>query len=102
MCNTFLDVFKEKVPNDAPPSYRGQLAKYSYKLIIGTQRVNSPIKLLKVPLRILPISTTVLNDISGYCNDTSEDLAPANPFLEVKQSDTPFEIALQTLQVTCS
>ncbi|KAF5280424.1 hypothetical protein FQR65_LT03233, partial [Abscondita terminalis] len=90
-------IYKEKIPSDSPPSYRGQLVKYSYKLIIGTQRVNSPIKLLKIPLRILPVAAAV-NDAAGLCNDTTEDLAPANPFLEVRQQDTPFEIALQTLQ----
>ncbi|KAF5291317.1 hypothetical protein FQA39_LY03468 [Lamprigera yunnana] len=89
--------YKEKIPNDSPPSYRGQLVKYSYKLIIGTQRVNSPIKLLKIPLRVLPIASSV-HDNSAMCNDTTEDLAPANPFLEVRQQDTPFELALQTLQ----
>lgn len=91
-------IFREKIPSDSPPSYRGQLVKYSYKLIIGTQRVNSPIKLLKLPLRILPITTQALNEASGLCNDTTEDLSPANPFLEVRHQDTPFEIALRTLQ----
>uniref|UniRef100_A0A1Y1MV04 RAB6A-GEF complex partner protein 2 n=1 Tax=Photinus pyralis TaxID=7054 RepID=A0A1Y1MV04_PHOPY len=91
-------IFKEKIPSDSPPSYRGQLVKYSYKLIIGTQRVNAPIKLLKIPLRILPITTQALNEASGLCNDTTEDLSPANPFLEVRQQDTPFEVALRTLQ----
>lgn len=91
-------LFREKIPSDAPPSYRGQLVKYSYKLIIGTQRVNSPVKILRVPLRVLPISSVGLSDASGLCNDTTEDLAPANPFLEVKQNESPFEIAIQTLQ----
>lgn len=61
--------------------------------------MNSPVKILRVPLRVLPISSVGLSDASGLCNDTTEDLAPANPFLEVKQNESPFEIAIQTLQV---
>ncbi|XP_018327641.1 RAB6A-GEF complex partner protein 2 [Agrilus planipennis] len=91
-------VFREKIPSDSPPSYRGQLVKYSYKILIGTQRVNCPVKLLKVPIRVLPVSTSALNELGGFCNDTTEDLAPANPFLEVRQKETPFDITLQTLQ----
>jgi hypothetical protein len=41
------------VPVDGPPSFRGQAVKYVYKLTIGCQRVNSPIKLLRVPFRVL-------------------------------------------------
>lgn len=41
------------VPIDGPPSFRGQAVKYVYKLTIGCQRVNSPIKLLRVPFRVL-------------------------------------------------
>ena len=83
------------MPGEAPPSYRGQAVKYSYKITIGTQRVNSPIKLLRVPLRVLVVSG--VSD-SSACGD-SEDLMPTNPFLETQQKDTPLEIALQMLQV---
>lgn len=61
------------------------------------QRVNSPIKLLHVPLRVLPLC--VSNGLDGLCNDTTEDLSPANPFLEVRQKETPFDITLEALQV---
>ncbi|XP_010220401.1 PREDICTED: RAB6A-GEF complex partner protein 2-like, partial [Tinamus guttatus] len=43
----------ETLPVDGPPSFRGQSVKYVYKLTIGCQRVNSPIKLLRVPFRVL-------------------------------------------------
>ncbi|XP_022920364.1 RAB6A-GEF complex partner protein 2 [Onthophagus taurus] len=91
-------IYREKIPGDAPPSYRGQLVKYSYKITIGTQRVNSPVKLLRVSFRVLPVSVPILSDISGLCNDTTEELSPANPFLEIKQKETPFDIALEALQ----
>ncbi|KAK6323315.1 hypothetical protein J4Q44_G00056540 [Coregonus suidteri] len=45
--------YSEVVPNHGPPSFCGQSVKYFYKLTIGCQRVNSPIKLLRVPFRVL-------------------------------------------------
>lgn len=86
------------MPSDAPPSYRGQLVKYSYKITIGTQRVNSAVKLLRVPIRVLPICEVGSVDMGALCNDTTEELTPTNPFLEIRQKETPFDIALQTLQ----
>ncbi|XP_044728554.1 RAB6A-GEF complex partner protein 2 [Chrysoperla carnea] len=92
-------LYQEVLPNDGPPSYRGQAIKYSYKITIGTQRVNSPIKLLRVPLKILPLSISGLTDAAGLlCNDTTEELTPTNPFLETKPTETPLELALQSLQ----
>ncbi|XP_046991942.1 RAB6A-GEF complex partner protein 2 isoform X2 [Schistocerca americana] len=87
-------LYSEVLPNEAPPSYRGQAVKYSYKITIGMQRVNSPIKLLRVPLRVL-----VVNGLpeSGACGD-SEDLSPSNPFLETQRRDTPLTLAMQVLQ----
>ncbi|XP_056648114.1 RAB6A-GEF complex partner protein 2 [Diorhabda sublineata] len=91
-------IYREKIPNDSPPSYRGQLVKYSYKITIGTQRVNSQIKLLRVPIRVLPLCETLMNDAVAMCNDTTEELTPANPFLEIRKKESPLEIALQSLQ----
>ncbi|CAG9834221.1 unnamed protein product [Diabrotica balteata] len=91
-------IYREKIPNDSPPSYRGQLVKYSYKITIGTQRVNSPVKLLRVPIRVLPLCETLLNEAVALCNDTTEELTPANPFLEIRKKESPLEIALQSLQ----
>lgn len=50
------DIYRETIPSDAPPSYRGQAVKYSYKITIGTQRVNTAIQLLRVPFRVLSLS----------------------------------------------
>jgi hypothetical protein len=50
------DLYSEVLPSEAPPSYRGQAVKYSYKITIGMQRVNCPIKLLRVPLRVLVVN----------------------------------------------
>ncbi|RXN21557.1 RAB6A-GEF complex partner 2-like isoform X2 [Labeo rohita] len=51
--------YSEVVPTDGPPSFRGQAVKYVYKLTIGCQRVNSPIKLLRVPFRVLVLHVTL-------------------------------------------
>lgn len=45
--------FEDAIPADAPPSFRGQAVKYSYKFIIGTQRPGSPTKLLRIPFRVM-------------------------------------------------
>nr|XP_056704630.1 RAB6A-GEF complex partner protein 2 [Euleptes europaea] len=67
----------ETLPVDGPPSFRGQAVKYVYKLTIGCQRVNSPIKLLRVPFRVL-----VLHGLQDYQFPQDEAVAPSNPFLE--------------------
>lgn len=54
------DLYSEVVPVDGPPSFRGQAVKYVYKLTIGCQRVNSPIKLLRVPFRVLVLQGETL------------------------------------------
>ncbi|VDP20740.1 unnamed protein product [Onchocerca flexuosa] len=55
--------------NSIPPSFKGHLVRYVYKLTLGVQHVKSPIKLIHVPLRIiqsdlgltLPSSPTLVN-----------------------------------------
>lgn len=92
-------MYREKIPTDSPPSYRGQLVKYSYKITVGTQRVNSLVKLMRVPIRVLPLAEAVLNEAGALCNETTEELTPANPFLEIRQKEKPIDLALQSLQV---
>lgn len=87
-------IYSETLPNESPPSYRGQLVKYSYKITIGMQRVNCPIKLLRVPLRVLVISG--ITEFST-CGD-SEDLSPSNPFLESAAKDQDQDPAVQLMQ----
>lgn len=87
-------VYSEMLPCEAPPSYRGQAVKYSYKITIGMQRINCPIKLLRVPLRVLEVNGFIEH---GMCGD-SEDLAPTNPFLEIQPKETPLDVAMQVMQ----
>lgn len=58
-CFSFADIYREIIPSDAPPSYRGHAVKYSYKITVGTQRVNTAIKLLRVPFRVLSLSGNI-------------------------------------------
>ncbi|XP_062828748.1 RAB6A-GEF complex partner protein 2 isoform X1 [Anolis carolinensis] len=78
------DSYYETLPVDGPPSFRGQAVKYVYKLTIGCQRVNSPIKLLRVPFRVL-----VLHGLKDYRfpqeTDAVATVAPSNPFLEEEE-----------------
>lgn len=60
-----LDIYRETIPSDAPPSYKGQAVKYSYKITIGTQRVNTVIKLLRVPFRVLSLSGNKLRRLKN-------------------------------------
>ncbi|XP_033839875.1 RAB6A-GEF complex partner protein 2 [Periophthalmus magnuspinnatus] len=93
--------YSEVVPVDGPPSFRGQAVKYVYKLTIGCQRVNSPIKLLRVPFRVL-----VLQGMPEPSFTQDEEVSPSNPFLEeddVSRRDArPLERALDLLMVTTS
>jgi RAB6A-GEF complex partner protein 2 len=65
------------------------------------QRVNSAIKMIRIPLRVLSVSiVSNLPDASALCcNETTEELRPANPFLEERKVETPLDIALKVLQV---
>uniref|UniRef100_A0A3Q2XV12 GP1 homolog, RAB6A GEF complex partner 1 n=1 Tax=Hippocampus comes TaxID=109280 RepID=A0A3Q2XV12_HIPCM len=92
------DSYGEIVPVDGPPSFRGQAVKYVYKLTIGCQRVNSPIKLLRVPFRVLVLQASFTQD---------EEVSPSNPFLEEEEEASrrdarPLERALDMLMVSTS
>lgn len=64
---TFL--YEETIPTDCPPSYYGSWVKYMYKLSIGTQRVNSVIQLLRMPLRVISIVSDVFKMPNGHHNN---------------------------------
>lgn len=92
-------MFKESLPMSSPPSYKGAYIKYSYKITIATQRLGSKIQVLRIPIRVLPMPiVTQADDIPGLCHETNEELAPTNPFLEKKKSETKLQIALHHLQ----
>lgn len=47
----------------------------------------------------MPLCETLLNDAMALCNDTTDELTPANPFMEIKKKESPLDVALQGLQV---
>lgn len=95
----FSDLYKEVLPMSSPPTYRGIGIKYFYKLTIATQRVGSKVQFLRVPIRVLSLPTVIRpDDVPALCNETNEELAPTNPFLEKRKSETKLEIALHHLQ----
>lgn len=93
------DLFKEPLPLSSPPSYKGTYIKYSYKITITAARLNSNVQVLRVPIRVLPMPTLIKPDeVPALCNETNEELAPTNPFLEKKSTESKLEIALHHLQ----
>lgn len=83
----------------SPPTYRGVGIKYFYKLTIATQRVGSKVQVLRVPIRVLSLPTVIRPDeVPALCNETNEELAPTNPFLEKRKTESKLEMALHHLQ----
>ena len=63
---------------------------------MGAQRVNSSIRLLRVPVRLLPLDPAM----TPHRADATDDIAPSNPFLPVtpEPGETSDEQMLQLLQ----
>lgn len=89
-------LYSEVLPHDCPPSYKGQLVKYSYKITLGTQRVSSATRLLSVPIRVLVIHG--ISENSNMICEDSVDLSPSNPFLESKEKENELTASMQILQ----
>lgn len=97
--NLHTDLYKETLAMTSPPAYRGIGIRYFYKITIATQRVGSRVQVLRIPIRVLPLPTVIRpDDVPALCNDTSEELAPTNPFLEKRQTESKLEMALHHLQ----
>lgn len=112
-------IFKETLPYDLAPTFRGQFAKYSYKLTIGIQKLNSTTQLLRLPFRVYSLlefekfipklgpeynedsskdGIITITDSVGDSDSFDEDLSP-NPFEIVEKSEYEnLEYALQILE----
>nr|XP_014094004.2 RAB6A-GEF complex partner protein 2 [Bactrocera oleae] len=77
--------FNETLPRNGPPTYRGHDIKYFYRITIATQRVKSKVQMLSVPIRVLPIPLIVRPDDMHCTEETNDELAPTNPFLEKRE-----------------
>lgn len=83
----------------APPTYRGQAIRYFWKITIATQRLGSKVQTLRCPIRVLPLPTAIRPDeVPALCTETNDELAPTNPFLEKRRTETRLEISLHHLQ----
>ncbi|GAB0092887.1 RAB6A-GEF complex partner protein 2 [Sergentomyia squamirostris] len=92
-------LYRECLPLSCPPTYKGTAIKYYYKITIATQRLGSKVQALRVPIRVLPMPTVIRpDDVPALCNETNEELAPTNPFLETRKTESKLEIALHHLQ----
>jgi len=86
----------ETVPHTASPTYRGSAVKYSYKVTIGTQRLNSQTSMLRVPIRVLSISGCRPDSFPGAAEDR---LGLCSPFLEEEgASESPADLIMQAVQ----
>jgi len=120
---SFLVWYREVLPLDGPPSFRGQILKYAYKLTVGTQRIHSHIRLLHVPIKVLVLQGKVKSKEATFILipepsltrmfaftefaeaailNGSEELAPANPFLSDQEKESYSDTAFQILQVVTS
>ena len=68
----FAVTYRETVPLEAPPSFRGTSIKYSYKVTIGTQRFHHPTKLLRVPFRVLVVPGKCKDPTNNKCKDPTK------------------------------
>jgi len=90
--------YSDPVPFDGAPSYKGHAVKYSYKITIGTSRVQGQSKLLRLPIRILVLQG--LGEIESLLNK-QENLH--NPFLENSTPKTSFlDMAVDILTAIAS
>lgn len=71
-----VDIYKEVLPSEAPPSYRGSALKYSYKITIGAQRLGSQTKLIRLPFRVLLVPGNIL--VLGTILVAGNILVPGN------------------------
>ncbi|XP_050084270.1 RAB6A-GEF complex partner protein 2 [Anopheles aquasalis] len=93
-------LYRETVPLNTPPTYRGIRVKYYYKITIATQRLGSTVQALNIPFRVLPLPLpqSDLDEAITLNDESNEDLAPNNPFLEKKRPPSRIEYALHYLR----
>ncbi|KAG5684509.1 hypothetical protein PVAND_013738 [Polypedilum vanderplanki] len=94
--------YREQIPPNSPPTFKGIDIKYYYKVTVATQRVGSRVQLLQVPIRVLPLLQIEDKiELPAPCDElTNEELSPTNPFLENdRKVVSKVEIALENLQM---
>ena len=62
-----LDFYSDTIPFDGAPSYKGHAVKYSYKITVGTSRVQGHSVLLRLPFRIMVLQGLYKIALCYYC-----------------------------------
>ena len=69
-CDLFLEPresktfeFSDNILASAPHSYNGRGFKYAYRVIVATQRLNQSIASLRIPFRVISVSSLNLNEL---------------------------------------
>jgi len=107
-CDLFLEPggsktfdFEDILQLSAPHSYNGRGLKYAYRVIVATQRLNQSIASLRIPFRVISVSSLNLNEIEQHPNNQQVNPSITNPFLmtDVKDSsDKSRESVINLLQ----
>jgi hypothetical protein len=84
-------LYREVIPADAPPSYRGKFVKVCYNLIVATQRINCKVEVVKVPFRVLcaPPPSPRLTLAASQAMAAEERYPISNPFLPEEGDSVP-------------
>ncbi|XP_003743375.1 RAB6A-GEF complex partner protein 2 [Galendromus occidentalis] len=69
-------VYTERLPQFLPPSFNGQMVRYNHKISIGTQKMNAPSKLMKIPLKVIQINDFVYPERDNQDENLNPFLAP--------------------------
>ena len=73
-------VYEDIVPTGCPSTYHGRHIRYSYRLIVASQRINCPIATLRVPIRILAIPRDALDSEKHQPGPQKDKPSITNPF----------------------
>ena len=58
--------YKESLPNNIPPSYKGQDIKIMYKVCIGIGRIGRPLALIRLPFRVMELKGAIFQFSFSY------------------------------------
>lgn len=90
--------YSDTIPFDGAPSYKGHAVKYSYKITVGTSRVQGQSRLLRVPIRVLALQG--LGEVEHFLNKEEKS---NNPFLENSAPETSLlDLAVDILTTVTS
>ncbi|CAF2886814.1 unnamed protein product [Rotaria sp. Silwood2] len=95
--------YSETISTHVPPTFRGNYVKYSYKLTIGTQRVNHPTALIRVPFRVLVVPDKFIRQDKAAIASSQSGITVNNPFVSCHRTEIDsLTTALDALQILTS